>query len=158
MIFLQNNFLIILSIMLVGCGGGSEGENKGETKSPDSVPIVMLPPPPDNIVETTADIIADQNFNFSTKFSLKLDAKLVGLDQRAYINVCLSPDPGKQLDYNECLFRSPLNQNGIQESLMISHSGIKLIAQIWFYDGTTVPMEYEWQYQVNDDEQHFLIR
>jgi len=145
--------LATLLSVLIGCGGGGDSE----TKSVEPVAVVK-DPPPDNVVETTADIIVDADFNLSTKFDLKLDVKLDGLDQRAYLNVCLAPQSGDKLDYNNCLFRSPLTATGINESLLISHSEMKLVAQIWFYDGSTVPMQYEWQYESNLDEQKFMIR
>jgi len=146
--------LVTLLFVLIGCGGG-ESENKAQ---PVETVAVVKDPPADNIVETTADIIVDADFNLSTKFNLQLDAKLEGLDQRAYLNVCLAPQSGEKLDYNNCLFRSPLTASGINEAILISHSEMKLVAQIWFYDGSTVPVQYEWQYESNLDEQKFMIR
>jgi len=145
--------LVTLISILMGCGGGGESESK----SVEPVAVVK-DPPADNVVETTADIIVDADFNLSTKFNLQLDAKLEGLDQRAYLNVCLAPNAGEKLDYNNCLFRSSLTANGINEAILISHSEMKLVAQIWFYDGSTVPIQYEWQYESNLDQQKFMIR
>jgi len=145
--------LVTLISLLMGCGGGGESESK----SVEPVAVVK-DPPPNNVVETTDDIIVDADFNLSTKFNLQLDVKLAGLDQRAYLNVCLTPQSGEKLDYNNCLLRSPLTASGINESLLISHSEMKLVAQIWFYDGSTVPIQYEWQYESNLDEQKFMIR
>jgi hypothetical protein len=145
--------LVTLISILMGCGGGGESESK----SVEPVAVVK-DPPADNVVETTDDIIVDADFNLSTQFNLQLDAKLEGLDQRAYLNVCLAPRTGEKLDYNNCLFRSPLTASGINEAILISHSEMKLVAQIWFYDGSTVPIQYEWQYESNLDEQKFMIR
>jgi hypothetical protein len=145
--------LVTLISILMGCGGGGESESK----SVEPVAVVK-DPPVDNVVETTADIIVDADFNLSTKFNLQLDAKLAGLDQRAYLNVCLAPLLGEKLDYNNCLFRSSLTASGINESLLISHSKMKLVAHIWFYDGSTTPLEYKWQYQGDQAEQSFMIR
>jgi hypothetical protein len=145
-------FVTLISI-LMGCGGGGESETNAVA------PVaVVKDPPPDNVVKTTDDIIVDADFNLSTKFDLKLDVKFDGLDQRAYLNVCLAPQLGEKLDYNNCLFRSPLTASGINESLLISHSEMKLLAHIWYYDGSTTPLEYKWQYQGDQAEQSFMIR
>lgn len=145
--------LVTFMSVLIGCGGGGESETNAVA------PVaVVKDPPPDNVVKTTDDIIVDADFNLSTQFNLQLDAKFLGLDQRAYLNVCLAPQKDDKLDYNKCLFRSPLTANGINESLLISHSEMKLVAHIWFYDGSTVPLEYNWQFESNLEEQKFMIR
>jgi len=154
----KSSTLVILLSVLMGCGGGGESESNPAPAATTPPPVVADPPPADNTVKTTADIVADADFDFSTKFNLNVDVKFAGLDQRAYLNVCLAPSEGEKLNINSCLFRSPLNSSGLKESIMISHSEIKLIAQIWFYDGSTIPQEYEWEYQSNQSEQSFIIR
>lgn len=153
--YFKSSTLVVLISILMGCGGGGESESKAAAPEPIAV---VSDPSQDNTVKKTADIVADADFDFSTKFNLKLDAKLAGLDQRAYLNVCLAPEEGNKVNLNSCLFRAPLNENGLTESIMISHSEIKLVAQVWFYDGSTTPLQYEWQYQGEQAEQSFLIR
>ena len=153
--YVQCYTLVAVISILMGCGGG--GESNSKSVDPAPTPVISEQPV-DKAVEKTADIVADAEFDFSTKFYLNLDAKLAGLNQRAYLNVCLAPEEGEKVNLNSCLFRSPLSSNGLTESILVSHSEVKLIAQIWFYDGSTTPLQYEWQYQGGQAEQSFLIR
>ncbi|NNG43249.1 hypothetical protein HJP15_10035 [Pseudoalteromonas sp. NEC-BIFX-2020_002] len=155
---MKNLIMTILAatgFMLQGCGGGSDDTNtstpiQGETPAPVSPPVVTP--------VSTADLVATPEFDFSTQFELLIDVKLTEISQRAYLNVCVKPQLEQPVDYNNCIYRSPISSLGIKQSVTIANSETELVALIWFYDGSTEPLTYQWMYESGQTEQSFIVR
>lgn len=151
---MKNTLLILsLSIGLTACdGGGSE-----ETKAPAVATVSSTSTPANNPTGINA-ITVDNEFNLSTKYSLDVDVDLGMGDVRAYLNVCQTKMASQRADYNNCIYRGPLSNTALDTQLVLSNQDIELIAEIWFYDESTEPLLFTWQYEPAQAQQQFVIR
>ncbi|MEI8669436.1 hypothetical protein P4S65_14945 [Pseudoalteromonas sp. B131b] len=150
----MNNAIIIsmLSLGLIACGGsGSE-----ESKAPEAA--VSLPLESSNEPAGIAALQIDEQFNLSTKYSLNLDVDLGLGEVRAYLNVCQKKISAQRADYNNCVYRGPLVNSMLEKQLTLSREDIELIAEIWFYDSSTQPLLYSWEYNSGEQQQLFIMR
>lgn len=157
--------LILISLCLGGCGGGGDsssttppvsdtvpddtntgGDDGGETGSDTETPQPLM-----------ADLTVDEAFTFSTKLPLAVNVDLNMGEVRAYLNICQKNVDGISADYTNCLYRSPLNNGELDTSITLSRSDIELVAEIWFYDNSTDPLRYNWQFDETSEQQAFEI-
>jgi len=151
---MKKSLLILsLSIGLSACGGGGSEE----TKAPAVATISSTPTPANNPTGINA-ITVDNEFNLSTKYSLDVDVDLGMGDVRAYLNVCQKKVASQRADYNNCIYRGPLSNTALDTQLVLSNQDIELIAEIWFYDESTEPLLFTWQYEPAQAQQQFVIR
>ncbi|MDB2355857.1 hypothetical protein N9V89_01330 [Pseudoalteromonas sp.] len=157
---------LCFSVCLVGCGGGG-GDDKATSsvQSAAATTTTSAASTTDTTTTTTdSDLTGMQgltianDFNLSTKFELDIDVNLNAGDQRAYLNVCYKKDQSDRADYNNCVVRSPLTQGMIDTTVVMSREDIELVAEIWFYDSSTQPLSYSWQYDTQQQQQLFEIR
>jgi len=157
---------LCFSVCLVGCGGGG-GDDKATSsvQSTTAATTTSAASTTDTTTTTTdSDLTGMQgltianDFNLSTKFELDIDVNLNAGDQRAYLNVCYKKDQSDRADYNNCVVRSPLTQGMIDTKVVMSRQDIELVAEIWFYDSSTEPLSYSWQYDTQQQQQLFEIR
>ena len=151
---MKNTLLILsLSIGLTACGGGGSEE----TKAPAVATVSSTSTPANNPTGINA-ITVDNEFNLSTKYSLDVDVDLGMGDVRAYLNVCQTKMASQRADYNNCIYRGPLSNIALDTQLVLSNQDIELIAEIWFYDESTEPLLFTWQYEPAQAQQQFVIR
>ena len=145
--------ILSLSIGLTACGGGGSEE----TKAPAVSTVSSTSTPANNPTGINA-ITVDNEFNLSTKYSLDVDVDLGMGDVRAYLNVCQKKVASQRADYNNCIYRGPLSNTALDTQLVLSNQDIELIAEIWFYDESTEPLLFTWQYEPAQAQQQFVIR
>ncbi|KAF7780280.1 MULTISPECIES: hypothetical protein [Pseudoalteromonas] len=145
--------ILSLSIGLTACGGGGSEE----TKAPAVATVSSTSTPANNPTGINA-ITVDNEFNLSTKYSLDVDVDLGMGDVRAYLNVCQKKVASQRADYNNCIYRGPLSNTALDTQLVLSNQDIELIAEIWFYDESTEPLLFTWQYEPAQAQQQFVIR
>ena len=145
--------ILSLSIGLTACGGGGSEE----TKAPAVATVSSTSTPANNPTGINA-ITVDNEFNLSTKYSLDVDVDLGMGDVRAYLNVCQTKMASQRADYNNCIYRGPLSNTALDTQLVLSNQDIELIAEIWFYDESTEPLLFSWQYEPAQAQQQFVIR
>tara|TARA_B100001063_G_scaffold48732_1_gene42631 strand:+ start:732 stop:1187 length:456 start_codon:yes stop_codon:yes gene_type:complete len=151
---MKKSLLILsLSIGLSACGGGGSEE----TKAPAVATVSSTSTPANNPTGINA-ITVDNEFNLSTKYSLDVDVDLGMGDVRAYLNVCQKKVASQRADYNNCIYRGPLSNTALDTQLVLSNQDIELIAEIWFYDESTEPLLFTWQYEPAQAQQQFVIR
>ena len=151
---MKKSLLILsLSIGLSACGGGGSEE----TKAPAVATVSSTSTPANNPTGINA-ITVDNEFNLSTKYSLDVDVDLGMGDLRAYLNVCQKKVASQRADYNNCIYRGPLSNTALDTQLVLSNQDIELIAEIWFYDESTEPLLFTWQYESDKAQQQFVIR
>ena len=151
---MKNTLLILsLSIGLTACGGGGSEE----AKAPAVATVSSTSTPANNPTGINA-ITVDNEFNLSTKYSLDVDVDLGMGDVRAYLNVCQKKVASQRADYNNCIYRGPLSNTALDTQLVLSNQDIELIAEIWFYDESTEPLLFTWQYEPAQAQQQFVIR
>ncbi|ATG58438.1 MULTISPECIES: hypothetical protein [Pseudoalteromonas] len=145
--------ILSLSIGLTACGGGGSEE----TKAPAVATVSSTSTPANNPTGINA-ITVDNEFNLSTKYSLDVDVDLGMGDVRAYLNVCQKKVASQRADYNNCIYRGALSNTALDTQLVLSNQDIELIAEIWFYDESTEPLLFTWQYEPAQAQQQFVIR
>ena len=145
--------ILSLSIGLTACGGGGSEE----TKAPAVATVSSTSTPANNPTGINA-ITVDNEFNLSTKYSLDVDVDLGMGDVRAYLNVCQKKVASQRADYNNCIYRGPLSNTALDTQLVLSNQDIELIAEIWFYDESTEPLLFTWQYEPAQAQQQLVIR
>ncbi|GAA59815.1 hypothetical protein P20652_1679 [Pseudoalteromonas sp. BSi20652] len=144
--------ILALSVGLTACGGG----DSQETKAPAVATVSSLA---DTSKATGLSAVkVDEQFNLSTKYSLELDVDLGLGDVRAYLNVCQKKVSEQRADYDNCIYRGPLSNSILETQLVLSRQDIELIAEIWFYDTSTAPLLYAWQYESTAEQQQFIMR
>ena len=151
-------YLIIttLSLFIVACGGGG-----GDTASSEVTPVdgtggggtTPVTPPPE--ITGSNDLVIDQTFNLSTQVDVTLNVKNLYLNERAFLNVCLKT--AGDTKYSECVYRAPLSNSDISQTITLAHREVNLVAEVWFYDTSREPLSYEWQYNPDLDFQTFTI-
>jgi hypothetical protein len=145
--------ILSLSIGLTACGGGGSEE----AKAPAVATVSSTSTPANNPTGINA-ITVDNEFNLSTKYSLDVDVDLGMGDVRAYLNVCQKKVASQRADYNNCIYRGPRSNTALDTQLVLSNQDIELIAEIWFYDESTEPLLFTWQYEPAQVQQQFVIR
>ncbi|KAF7767216.1 hypothetical protein PUND_a3148 [Pseudoalteromonas undina] len=152
----MNKLTVILCSLslLTACGGGGD-----ESAAP--APTNIAPPVADPVTaepQGMANLVINNDFNLSTKFNLAIDVALSRGDERAYLNICQKKSNAERADYNNCLFRAPLTQGALTTTLAMSRQDIELVAEIWFYDTSTQPLAFTWQFDAQTQNQLFEIR
>lgn len=148
--------ILCLSSFLVACGGGESESTAAVPAAVESLPSSVVPITIDSA--GMASLVIDDRFDLSTKFKLKIDVDLSIGDVRAYLNICQKKANSLRADYGNCLVRAPLSQGSIKTTLAMSRQDIELIAEIWFYDTSTQPLSFAWQFDTQAEHQMFEIR
>lgn len=147
--------VIVCSLsLLTACGGtGDESAAPAPTNVAPTVadPVTVEP-------QGMASLVINNDFNLSTKFNLAIDVALSRGDEKAYLNICQKKSNTERADYNNCLFRAPLTQGVLTTTLAMSRQDIALVAEIWFYDTSTQPLAFTWQFDTQTQNQIFEIR
>ena len=156
----MNSFIKVTNIMcaflMVGCGGGggSESSQPVATAQPPSAGTGTTPPEPIK----TQDLVASQEFDFSTQTELVIDVSLPELTQRSFLNVCYSEPTSERIDYNNCVLRVALLDGTLRKTVTLNQANQTLLADIWTVSASSEPLQYQWQNQNGSDSAIFEIR
>jgi hypothetical protein len=132
---------IVLFPTLVACGGGGGGSESADAAGPTAATPVPAPQnSPDPVaVTSTAALTVDQNFDMATESALRLQADLDTLSaHRGYLSVCsdfeVTNNQVSFVNYDSCLLRTWVEQNGYEQSLAVTHDVNSLVAAVWYPD------------------------
>jgi len=139
---LSTTKIIVLSsaiTLLCACGPAKDGEdetNPVSTPSPSATEpaINSLSIEPSNNLESTYELIIDAT-------------PLIPEGERAYLSICdvdVTTTNVLSMNYDNCLLRSPINENTDTFSLSLPNHIDKLVAIAWFYDLTKEPLIVQW--------------
>lgn len=142
-------FITLFALSTIACGGG------GGESTPQKTPDVVTDGGNGSDNSGTAGLNVAPEFDFKTDVTVIVDVAANLVNERAFINICQVEAILTHED--NCLLRAPLTSDGLQISLTLPHAGQKIKADIWYYDTSMSPMRYEWQYDVSQDQQKWLI-
>lgn len=155
----MNSFIKVTNIMcvflMVGCGGGgSESSQPVATAQPPSAGTGTTTPEPIK----TQDLVASQEFDFSTQIELVIDVSLPELTERSFLNVCYSEPTSERIDYSNCVLRVALLEGSLVKTVTLNQVNKTLLADIWTVSASSEPLQYQWQYQGGSEYAKFEIR
>ncbi|KTF15107.1 hypothetical protein [Pseudoalteromonas sp. H105] len=154
---------LCFSVCLTACGGGGDEKStptpvQATTATTTTSTVSTDTSTTEPASEGVMGLTIEDDFNLSTKFELDIDVNLNAGDQRAYLNVCYRKGDSDRADYNNCVVRTPLMQGMVETTIVMSRQDIDLVAEIWFYDASTEPLSYSWQFDTQQNDQVFEIR
>lgn len=165
------NVLTLISALLVsGCGGGGGGTESAPVANPSSTtasspatPVTSPTPTPspgsDSETNTGAQsLIIDANFNLTSEIELMLDIKLEDIQQNSYLTICSYDKVTEQTKHQECIYKGPITEKGINEKILLSHRKTILAAEVWRFEEGYQPVQYLWEYEVSKALQRFVVR
>ena len=160
---MKSFYVILISLLLTACGGGSESKATSSSAEPTaatSTTSVATPPATETSTDTEtkvgfAALAVSPEFDFTTDVTVtvKVAAKLV--NERAFLNIC--PAETKLVSTATCYVRAPLTSAGLELSFVLPHQAQQVKADIWFYDVGMQPLRYEWQVDTSTAQQTWLI-
>jgi hypothetical protein len=159
--------ILVMSMVLSACGGGGGSgtettvvtvNNSTTTPIDDSSNDDDSDDSDDTVVgEGMAELEISPEFTLTSKLELPVTVNLNMSDVRAYINICHQKVDEVRANYNKCLVRTALSAGELNTVLTLSEHSIALVAEIWFYDTSTEPLVYSWQYDESSTDQAFEI-
>ncbi len=124
---------------LCACGAAKDGEDEA---TPVSAPSPSAPEP------TINSLSIEPSNNLESIYELTIDATpLIPEGERAYLSICdvdVTTTNVLSMNYDNCLLRSPVNENTDTFSLSLPNHIDKLVAIAWFYDLTKEPLIVQW--------------
>ncbi len=124
---------------LCACGPAKDGEDEA---SQASTPSPSEPEP------TINSLSIEPSNNLESIYELTIDATpLTPEGKRAYLSICdvdITTKNVLSMNYDNCLLRSPVNENTDTFSLSLPNHIDKLVAIAWFYDLTKEPLIVQW--------------
>lgn len=165
----------ILTLMVAGllsaCGGGGGGGDTpnpvaAPTTSPATTPSTPTTPAPDAPApesEGGADtgaqsLVIDSGFTLTSDVELTLDIKPSDLQPGSYLSVCKYSVETESTNRQECVYKGPIDEQGILEKITLAHRETALAAEVWLFIQNYQPEQYVWQYDVDLAEQTFTVR
>lgn len=131
---------IVLFPTLVACGGGGGSESDAAVSPTAATPEPAPQNSPDPVaVTSTAELTVAQNFDMATESALSVQADLDTLStHRGYLSVCsdfeVTNNQVSFVNYDSCLLRTWVEQNGYEQSLAVTHDVNTLVAAVWYPD------------------------
>lgn len=142
--FLSTTKIALLSsalIFLCACGPTKDGEDEDKSTQA-SAPTPGTPEPAIN------SLSIEPSNNLESIYKLTIDATpLIPEGERAYLSICdvdATTTNVLSMNYDNCLLRSPVNENTDTFSLSLPNHINKLVAIAWFYDLTKEPLIVQW--------------
>lgn len=124
---------------LCACGPAGDGEDDA---NPASAPSPSAPEPDIN------SLSIERSNNLESIYELTIDATpLIPEGERAYLSICdvdVTTTNVLSMNYDNCLLRSPINENTDTFALSLPNHINKLVAIAWFYDLTKEPLVVQW--------------
>ncbi|RTR34486.1 hypothetical protein [Shewanella atlantica] len=171
---LQIFSIAIIAALVSACGGGgddgTEVTHAPASTTPTTDTTTTTPPPesttpdpdpePETIPEPTSldDLIVDADNTMQAAFELVI-AIDIGSVKRAYFSLCdkfSGSNSNYSVNFESCQYRGPTTSGKLNTDIKIANHNGKLIAVLWFYDGT--PPEYQiWQFDDQTQEQRLTL-
>jgi hypothetical protein len=159
--------LSIMSLLMLGCGGGSGDSTTADpvvsaeavvVESPTVVvvadvdavePILaidIVEPDPNAIYESTAELIASKSFLLEQEYELAISYKNDG-NRDAYLSVCTDFTEGEggiKVNYNSCLLRTAI-ESDYASTLTVANDNHRLVMAIWYFNDAKNPRYTIWE-------------
>jgi len=163
--------ILIMSLFIVACGGGSSGsepiapiiddplikdggddddddkddddgkDDEGDTEDGDEDDL-----DPNAIYATTAELKATKSFLLKQEYELTVSYR--NTDNRsAYLSLCTEFTDGEQgikVNYNTCILRTSIDSS-YEGSLTVANDKKRLVMAIWYLDDTKNPRYEVWE-------------
>ncbi len=125
---------VIITPLLIACGGGGGGDGGSGGGTTPATPIAK--------VSKTTDLVAPDGFDYNPIESRALTVDISSQHlQRAYLSVYSNyvvVDGGVKVpDYGSRIAAVQLDKGIANVNLSIADSEEEVLAEIWFYDGST---------------------
>lgn len=144
--------LFIISLLMVGCGGGS-----GDSSSSDPVVkiveepvvephLVIVEPDPNAIYATTAELIASKSFLFEQEYELAINYKNDD-NRNVYLSVCSDfsdEEDWVNVNYNSCLLRTSI-EGDYAGTVIVANDKHRLVMAVWYFDDPKNPRYVVWE-------------
>jgi len=160
---------ILLSTLLVGCGGGGS-----ETSTAVPVPVAPAAPVPvanqpavtkfsleennhkeagvliESTAQNTSEVVVPDGFilNSERSFTLKI-TRSEDDNQPAYLSLCSDyqqlSDRSYSINYDSCLLRTSLSDESFEAVITVTNNTVGLVAALWFMNGSKEPIIRDWQ-------------
>ncbi|NQZ20904.1 MAG: hypothetical protein HRT53_02515 [Colwellia sp.] len=146
--------ILIMSLFIVACGGGSSG-------SEPIAPVVDVPIiiddggdddddeeeiDPNAVYATTAELKATKSFLLKQEYELTVSYKNAS-NRNAYLSVCTEFTEGEygiKVNYNTCLLRTSIDKS-YTGSLIVANDKNRLVMAIWYFDDVKSPRYEVWE-------------
>lgn len=152
---------LIMSSVLVACGGSESGGGAPATANPVTQTPVTSTDTTDSIETTvtqTADLNVSADFDFGSSYSLDVKLLLPDLrDTTFFLNVCAQNPQTLGIDYQQCLIRTSVKQGQLSQSLSVASYHQSLVAEVVFIDEYQASQLYFWELDSSDQRQAFNI-
>ncbi|TDP01081.1 hypothetical protein [Marinomonas balearica] len=142
--------MIIIVMLLSGCGGGSGTSSTTSTDNSDSADNE----PYNSTDTTTSELKSSADFNFSNHHNISLDLQLAAFaNERVMVNICLPVGSESALttreppsiDYSQCVFKATIATGELQIPLTIAKHEHLLILEMRPYSNFSEKTTYQWQ-------------
>ncbi|MFQ3234635.1 MAG: hypothetical protein ACI9C4_000186 [Paraglaciecola sp.] len=164
--------LVLLSTLLIACGGGGSETTAVVPVTGDSQPSNNVPDPIQpavtefilterkpmeagevisSVAQTSREIMVPSGFALRSErtFSLQI-TRSEDDNQAAYLSVCSDyqqlNDGSYSINYDSCLLRTSLNDNAYETVITITNDTVGLVATMWFMDDNKGPLISEWRF------------
>lgn len=134
-------------LTLTACGGGGGGGSAPAASPGGSAGASSSDPNKD--VSSAAELVVPKEFKFSSSYELPVDVNISGTTtERAFLSICpnytAKNGGGFDIDYQNCLIRTPFSNGTYTGNLTVTNDKTKLIAAIWFFGTGRDAMFSEW--------------
>ncbi len=137
-------------LLLAACGGGGSG---GETGGDDGlVPAVETTDvsggDSDSDSGSTAKLVADNDFNFSSSYPLSLEVK-GNQSSRQRLGLSLCPDYSQKngqysVVYEACILKAAFSEGAYSSQVEVAGAVESLLLVIWYFDEPGERDYFEW--------------
>lgn len=153
------SLISMTSLALMGCGGGGGSDSSQATPAPASPAPSPTPAPtptpaavpapvadPNATYETTAELIANRDFNLSQEYQLTVNYKAREA-RNVYLSLCSDFTQTQEridVDYNSCLMRTATNSD-YSGVVNVAAENQQLVMAIWYLDDINNPRFVVWE-------------
>lgn len=166
------SLISMTSLALMACGGGGGSDSSQATPAPASTTPTptptstpaptptptptptAVPAPiadPNATYETTAELIANRDFNLNQEYQLTVNYKAREA-RNVYLSLCsdfTQTQESIEVDYNSCLMRTATNSD-YSGVVNVAAENQQLVMAIWYLDDINNPRFVVWE---NDSQQ-----
>jgi hypothetical protein len=144
---LYYRFIPLILIGVQACGGSDD-----QASTPTSDTNVVSPD------DELAEMVIDINNDLTLDFPLEVSVLLPDNGDERYLTICRYNPELDHVIRDECMFRGPLDDQGVYTTLTVATRDIELAAEVWLYEDGYSPNPYLWQYNSGSEVQSFIVR